>query len=90
MLLVRKQYLPKKNPALLAQKLGKNCQNPLQVTRRQKKERTKVACTTNSIGGWGQNLGGPNTKQKNFFYVCLHLPCENCHKCERRLGKFDL
>ena len=38
-LLVRKQYLPKKNLALLAQKFGKekNCQNPFQAILRLKK-----------------------------------------------------
>ena len=40
-LLVRKQYLPKKNLALLAQ-AEKNCQNPFQaILRKQKKEKKK-------------------------------------------------
>ena len=51
-LLVRKQYLPKKNPALLAPKiLEKYCQNSFQVIIRQKKEDKKVAWTPKSLIG---------------------------------------
>ena len=39
--------MPKKYPALLAQKIGeKNGQNPFRAILRQKKEEKKVACTT--------------------------------------------
>ena len=27
--------------------------------------------TTKSLGGGEQNLSGPSTKKKHFFYVCL-------------------
>ena len=68
-----KQYVQKKNPALLAQKLrgGGNCQNPFQAILRIILKKKKEAWTTKPLGGGG-DLSGPTTK-KHSFNVCLHF-----------------
>ena len=50
---------------------GGDCQNPFQAILRLKKERKKVAWTTNSLGGeGGKTFCGPNTKKLSFMCVC--------------------